>query len=150
MAANRYYNTALHRLLTGDLNLTSDTIKAMLIITGGTFDRDQDFVSDLTPASYEAAGGSYARQTLGTKTFSVDDVNNRGEFSCATITFTAVPAQGGSNIIAVVIYEHVGADAANPLIAWIDDGTGFPLAPNGSDIQVTINAEGLLQLTNPA
>lgn len=143
--ANNWYNIAKGRLLNGDLVLATDTIKALLLKgTSYSFDKDHDYVDHV--ATYEASGGSYTRQTLASKTGTTDNTNDRGEWSCATITFTAVPAQGGDNITAVVVYEHVTNDADSPLIAYFDTGTGFPLTPNGGDITVTINAEGLLQI----
>lgn len=146
--ANAWYNQAKGRLLNGDLILSSDTIKAMLLKgTSYSFDKDHDAPTDLTPASNEVSGGSYARQTLGTKSGTVDDTNDLGYFSCGTITFSAVPAQGGSNVTALVIYEHVTNDTDSRLIAYFDTGTGFPLTPNGGDITVTIAATGLLKIT---
>lgn len=146
--ANAWYNQAKGRLLNGDLVLSTDTIKALLLKgTGYTFDKDHDAPDNLTPASNEVSGGSYARQTLGTKSGTVDDSNDLGYWSCGTITFTAVPAQGGSNVTALVIYEHVTNDTDSRLIAYFDTGTGFPLTPNGGDITVTISASGLLKIT---
>jgi hypothetical protein len=47
----------------------------------------------------------------------------------------------------MVVYRHVDGTAANDLpIAYIDSG-GFPFSGNGGAINVTVNAEGLLQVT---
>lgn len=146
--ANAWYNRGKLIALDSSLNLTSDTIRVLALKgTGYTFDPDHDFVTDLTPGSNEVSGGSYARQDLGTKAVNVDDTNDRAEFTAAATTFSAVPAQGGSNVTALVVFKFVTNDTDSPLIAYIDTGTGFPLTPNGSDITVTWNAEGVLQLT---
>jgi len=146
--ANAWYNQAKGRLLNGDLILSSDTIKAALILTtpSYTFNADDDAPSSWV--SSEAAGGSYARQTLGTKSGTVDDSNDLGYWSCGTITFTAVPVQAGTSTIkALIIYEYVTNDTDSRNIAYFDTGTGFPLTPNGGDITVTIAAGGLLKIT---
>jgi hypothetical protein len=142
--ANRWYNRGLFGLLDRSLDLTASgsTIRALLIKSGGyTFNADDDFVSTVvTPSSNEVSGGSYARQTLGTKADALDDANDRATFGAANTTFTAVPSQGGATIIAVVLYKFVTVDGDSPLLFYIDTGTGFPYTPNGSDIIIQWNA----------
>jgi hypothetical protein len=49
---------------------------------------------------------------------------------------------------ALVLYrKNAGANTTWRLVAYIDTGvTGLPVTPNGSDITITWNASGILQL----
>lgn len=146
---NAWFNTAKHRILSGDLDLAADTIRVMLYDdgTGYTFDVDDIFVVDALPATHEATGGGYARQDIGSPTFAVDLAADRGEYDGADITFPTVPAQGGADITQIIIFEFITDDTASPLLAFIDVATGFPLTPNGGDINVVWDADGILHIT---
>lgn len=92
-----------------------------------------DFVSEL------AAAGLVSRSAaLGTKT------TTDGVFDCADFSFTAVT---GDPCEALLLYRDSGADASSALIALIDVATsGLPVTPNGGNIDVTINASGVLSI----
>ncbi len=73
----------------------------------------------------------------------VDKTNDRAEFDCADITWTAINA--GTAAQATVLKE-ITNDAASKCIANIDSG-GFPVVTNGGDLTIQVNAEGLIQLS---
>ena len=55
-------------------------------------------------------------------------------------TFTGV---SGASIEAIVLYVHTGTDSTSRLIMYQDTGvTGLPLTPDGSDVQITVDAAG--------
>jgi hypothetical protein len=49
----------------------------------------------------------------------------------------------GASIEAIVLYVHTGTDSTSRLIIYQDTGvTGLPLTPDGSDVQITVDAAG--------
>lgn len=112
-------------------------------------DRDNDFVEEgaddaeeheLEGTGYLGGFGNSGRKTLGSKTITVDKTNDRIEFDCADIVWTAIDAGTPSQMI---IITEITNDAASPLISHHD--SGFPVTTNGGDLTVTIDAEGLIQ-----
>ncbi len=144
--ANKWYNRGLYLNLSSSLDLAADTLKVLLLKGSGySFDPDHNFVADLTPASNEVSGGSYARQTLAGKSVTEDDANDRAAFDCSDLTFSAVPAQGGgAQVTALVLFKEVTNDADSPLLAFFDTVTGLPFTPSGSDVVFQVAAAGLL------
>jgi hypothetical protein len=145
--ANFLYNVAKKQLLDGDLDFDAPQDIRVLLLETET-DADPD---DLTVAAVLARAGTteltntgYARQALTGETTSQDDVNDRAEFDAGDATFTAVEA--GNNVVAFLIYKHVTNDADSIPIGLVDTATGLPITPNGSDITIAWNAEGILQL----
>lgn len=140
--ASFMYNRALERILNGDLLVASDTLKAMLVTSGYSANKDDDFVADTTPGSNELSGTGYSRKTLASKTVTRDDTNDRAEFDAADLTWTGINA---GTAAAVIIYEEVTNDADSVLIAYIDSG-GFPVTTNGGDLTVAWNAQGIFYI----
>lgn len=139
------YNRALKQILSGEINLTSDTIKVMLVDSGYTPNADHDFVDNgmndaSDPSFNELSGTGYIRQTLGSKTFQESDANDRGEFDAADVTFEDIDAGTAD---AAILYVEGNDDTDSVLLAYIDDG-GFPRTTNGGDLTIQWNANGIL------
>jgi hypothetical protein len=118
--------------LAGEISWSVATIKIVLG-RGYTFDATDKFVSDLT--SHTAV----ATATLGTKTIT-DGVADAADFSFPTVG-------AGAACPYLIIYQASavtgGADVATSaqrLIAYIDNATGLPVTPNGSDIAVALDS----------
>lgn len=125
--ANALYGLGKEKILSGAINFPSDTIKAALVSTSYTPNLTTDeFYSTISSSVLGTP------QTLGTKTVLL------GVFDAADPTFAAVTA--GSTAKALVIYKDTGVAGTSPLLAYIDTITGFPLATNGGDIQITIDS----------
>jgi hypothetical protein len=122
--ANVLYPKFKEGLLTGSFDLTSDTIKAVLVDAADyTYNSSHQYLSDV------AAGGRVATTSaLGSIT-----VTN-GAFDAADATFTSV---SGDVSEALVLMIDTGSAATSPLIAYIDTATGLPATPNGGNIAVT-------------
>lgn len=119
--ANSFYAKGAEKLLSGAIDLTSNTIKGALVKNTYTQNLSTDeFLSDIASYVLNTA------QTLGSKSVT------GGVFDAADITFTAVTS--GDTTEAVVLYKDTGSSATSPLIAYIDTITGFPMATNGGDI----------------
>jgi hypothetical protein len=113
-------------------NLSSGTVKAALVDTGVyTYNSAHDFLDDVT-------GRVGTDQTLTSKTF----VN--GVFDAANSVF---PSVTGASVEAIIIYVDTGSAATSRLVAYIDTGIGgFPLTPDGNNINVNWDAAGIFTL----
>lgn len=135
-------------LLKGEIDFDApNDIRMLLVMTNTTADTDQDthFIGSIGTLD-EMNGSGYVRKALGGETVSEDAANNRGEFQSTTpVTWTALGA-GTRSIAGAVLFKFVTNDADSVLIAYIDTG-GFPIAANGGDLSIAMNAEGWLQTT---
>jgi hypothetical protein len=125
--ANALYGLGKQKLLTGSINLSSDTIKAALVSTAYAQNLTTDEFWSTVSASLLGTAATLATKTVTLGVFDADDV-----------TYTAVA--GGSTVEAVVIYKDTGLASTSPLIAYIDTISGFPLATNGGNIQLQWDA----------
>lgn len=155
--ANFWYNTGKLRMwagATGEVDLIANaTVKVMALETDSEDDA-HEFIGDVlvagvevTSTGYTAGYGGAGRIALASKALAVDQTNNRAEFDCANVTWSAISRAAAESWVAFLIVKEVTNDAASPVLAHIDTATGIPLIPNGSDITLTIDAEGLLQIT---
>jgi hypothetical protein len=136
---NALYNPYKQSLLAGDANadLDNDTVNdgvyAALVDTGTyTFSATHQFYSQLS-----GIVGTDQRITTPTIT--------NGVFDGTDVTF---PSVTGNTAEAIVLYRrNAGANSTWRLIAFIDTGvTGLPVTPNGGNITVTWNAQGIFAL----
>ncbi|TXH44127.1 MAG: hypothetical protein E6Q97_33240 [Desulfurellales bacterium] len=122
--ASVVYKSAKQKFLSGTLDLTSLTLKAVLIDTADyTFSAAHDFLDDVPSGARVGTP-----QTLASKT--VTD----GVFDAADIAF---PSVTGDQCEAIIIYEDSGSEATSDLICYIDTAaSGLPVTPNGGNINV--------------
>ena len=137
--ASKIYLKGLEQAFLGNLDIANDTIQALLVTDGYTFAQTHNFVSAVV--AHEAAGTS--RQTLGSKTVTIDTANGRIEIDAENPTFPTV--SGSQNISGIVIFKQVTNDADSFLIAF---GDATDLAGNGSGITVPFDADGFVQVSN--
>lgn len=123
--ANQLYPKAKEDFISGNIDLTSDTIKIVLVDTADyTFDSAHEDLADV------AGAGRVATATLGSKTVT------SGVFDAADATFSNVT---GDQAEALIIYKDSGVEATSRLIAYIDTATGLPITPGGGDITVAFS-----------
>lgn len=153
--ANSWYTRGLGAIMAGTVNLDTDTLKVMLVDSGYTFNKDDDFISsgagtpggeEVSGTGYTAGFGGAGRKTIANTTVSFDDTNDRAELDGDDVTWTAINAGTAK---AAIIVKEVTSDADSILIAYIDTATGatFPVTFNGGDYTLAWNAEGILQLS---
>lgn len=153
--ASFVYNRAAKEILDGTIDLATDIIQVMLVTSSYVANRDNDFVDaggandpidhELTGTGYAAGYAGAGRKTLANKVISEDDANDRAEFdNTVDLTWTAIDA--GIAAAAILIKKGAADDTTGKLIAYIDTG-GFPVVTNGGDLNLTFNAEGILQLS---
>ena len=110
----------------GSINWASDTIRARLVASSFTPNKD-----DTVLTGYTAIGTD---QTLATKTKTKDTANDRIVFSAASLLWAAV----ASGIVGwVAIYKFVTNDAGSTPIAVIDVAD---VTANGSDLTLAPDA----------
>jgi hypothetical protein len=134
--ANVIYPKYKEALIDGAANIDLDggTIKAILVdLADYTYSSAHDFLDDVPSGARVATSGA-----LGSKTIT------NGNFDSADFSFTAVTGDQSEGLI---IYRDTGTESTSRLIAFYDTGvTGFPITPNGGDINVTVNASGWFTL----
>jgi len=130
--ADFVYNEGAESLLDGTIDWAADTIKARLIASSATPNKDDD---DLA-TGYTAIGTD---QTLGSKTRTKNDTLDRIVYDAADAVFSAVA--GGSTVGWCIIYKD---DGGNHVPIFALDLTDTPT--NGGDLTVQFNAAGIAYL----
>jgi hypothetical protein len=143
--ANLTMNEGIKCVIDRTIDLAADTIKAMLVSSVYTPNKDDQFI-DTGGASDAVDARIGTDQTLGSKTIAKDTASDFAYLDVADPTWTAVA--GGSTIVGVVIYKDTGTPTTSKILAYIDV-TDTPT--NGGDItlQVATPANGgLLKFQN--
>lgn len=135
--ASLIYNQGKKEILSGEIDLTNDTIRCALVTSSYSPDKDAHHVySDITN---EVSGEGYSGggEVLANKSFDVDDTNDRGEFDADD------PSWNPSTITAraAVIYKDTGTKT---LIAYVDFGQDY--STNNADFTIEWDSEGILYL----
>ena len=144
--ASFVYNIAKFQLMNGDLDLNApDDIRVILLEAASDEDKDDANVGVVLARAGTTELATYTRGALAGETTTQDDANDRAEFDANDIVFTSVVAQNA--IVAYLVYKFITDDAGSIPIMFVDNASGLPLPTNGSNITITWNAEGILQLT---
>ena len=154
--AEFWYNVGKAQMWHGhasEIDIVNDVI-IILALEVDDEDVDHEDVAELlTGAGTEVTSTGYTggfegadRLSLAGRGIAVDQANDRAEFDCSDITWTAISQNGAETWVAFAVADELTNDAGSTLIAHLEP-TGVPLTPNGSDIKITINAEGLLHIT---
>ena len=132
--ASALYDKFKEECLNATNNLTSVTVRAVLIDTGTyTFSAAHEDYADISGVVGSESPAFTTKSVTG------------GVFDADDITFTSV---SGATIEALILFIDTGVAANDRLIAFIDSGdvTGFPLTPSGGDVQIVWNASGIFKL----
>lgn len=114
--ANALYTSAIAKLLAGDIDLVSDTIKAVLVNTAlYTVNlATHDALNDISEGARVATSSALSSKSV-----------TGGVFDAADLSYTAIT---GASVEALVLYVDSGAESTSWLIAYIDTATGLPTA----------------------
>jgi len=157
--ANFLYNTAKMRICagsTGEIDLIANTIKVMALEDDTGETKDDEFIGDIitthgavevTSTGYTGGFGGAGRKTLGTKAWAVNQSTDLAWFDCADVTWTAISRAAAESWVALVLIKEGSDDTDSPVIGHIDTAIGLPLIPNGSNITLTIDVAGIIQIT---
>lgn len=119
--ANAHYRKGAEKILSKQINLLTDTIKAVLV--KNTYPQNlstDEFLTDISAYVLNTAQTMTGTSVTG------------GVFDANDVTFLAVAAGDVSE--GIVVYKDTGVAGTSPLLLYIDTITGFPLTTNGSDI----------------
>ena len=131
--ADFVYNEGAESLLDNSIVWASDTIKARLVASSATPNKDDDYLS----TGYTPIGTDY---TLANKTRTKDDTNDRIVYdNTVDALFSAVAA--GSTVGWCIIYKDDGGNGV-PICAL--DIADTPT--NGGDITIQFHANGIFYL----
>ena len=136
------YNSFKSDTLSANINLSSDTIKVMLLTSSYSPNIDTHAKrSDVT--SFEVSGTGYTAggATLGSKTLTVDTTNDRAVFDAADTTWASSTITAR---YAVLYKSRGGASSADELIAYTDFVTDKSSSAGNFTIQW--GATGILTL----
>lgn len=140
--ANFMYNEAKRALLQGELDLSSDDIRAALVMSNTSCDTEDDvnFVSGFATLD-ECDDTTYTRLSLSNESVSENAANNRAELDADNITF-ANTGDASRDVAGVLIYKHVTNDADSVPIVFIEEVVSL----DGNNVVIEWNADGIVQL----
>jgi hypothetical protein len=122
--SNALYTKAKQALIAGDIDLESDTIKAVFV-DGADYTPNlstHQFLSDIPSGARVAISGALQNKTVTDGVFDADD-----------ITISSV---SGDQFEYIVLFKDTGVEGTSRLLLIIDTATGLPCTPNGSDITI--------------
>jgi hypothetical protein len=141
-----WYTPAKQKLAKGDLDFDTVDLRVKLVMTNTTTDTEQDaanLAAFTTIDEYDGSG--YTAIDLAGISVNEDDANNRSEIDYSDGSFGATVGAGTRNWQALLYYVRVDGTNANDYpVAYIDVTAANG---NGGAVNLTVNAEGLLQIT---
>lgn len=149
--ANIVYTEAKYKLGLGQLDLSSDTLKAILVTAAYNVDPNHKFVDEgtlVSPANFEAAGTGYiggfgktGRREILNKLVVFDSDTSKVRLFGDNLLWTSlnVGVVGG----VIIIREGVSSDSDSLLIGYTNEG-GFPVPTDGGELQIRFHANGIL------
>lgn len=128
--ANLNYNEGILSIINRNIDFAADTIKAMLVSSTYTPNKDDQFI-DAGGASDAVDARIGTDQTLGSKAIAKDTASDFVYLDAADPTWTAVA--GGSTVAGAVVYKDTGTPTTSKSITYLDL---TDTATNGGDITV--------------
>jgi len=127
--ANKWYPKAKEAMMNGDLALDSDDIIAILVDTASySYNDAHEFLSEIPVGERVAISSSLTNKTTTNAVFDSDD-----------LIFASVV---GDPSEALVLVQDSGNPATSRLVMYVDTATGLPVDPDGTNINVQVNASG--------
>lgn len=132
------FNRAIHKIVTGAIDLDTDSFKMLLVTSALTetqkdsFDFRDDITNEVANGNGYTTGGAAVTLTVA----AVDDTNNDVEVTCSAPTWptSTITAAG-----AVIYKSRGGAASADELLCFLDFGGSvtstadtFTVTPSGS------------------
>ncbi|TES90337.1 MAG: hypothetical protein E3J88_04325 [Anaerolineales bacterium] len=134
------YNIGKKEILSGEIDLTNDTIKVALVTSSYSADKDahehfDDITNEVVGTPYVAGGA-----TLANKSFNADNTNDRGEFDADDVTWSVATLTAR----AAIVYKSTGVAATSTLFAYWDFLSDY--STSGEDFTIEWDSEGVLYL----
>lgn len=140
------FNPFNNLLATAGVNLATDSLRALIVMTDGTAlsEPDSEFIDDITTLD-EYDGVNYTRKILANTVLINDYPNKLIRWDFDLITWTTL-GPGTRNGLGMLLFKFVNDDSDSPLIAYIDDAPPFPFTGDNNDKVVEPNADGAMEL----
>jgi len=123
--ANALYGKAKESLLSGEVDLSSDAVKFLMVSSDYVVAVDtHEFVSDIGSGNIVARSGELDNKTV---TLGVFDADNE-----------SVEEYGNSGFEYLILYVDSGSDATSRLLAYIDTADGLPVAATDGVASIAI------------
>jgi hypothetical protein len=137
--ASGVYNQFKTEIMKGTVNVTSDTIKEILLNNSHSFNADHDAYSDISANELATAGGyTQNTKTVGSPTATVDDTDDEGVFDAADTAWTSASFTAYHNV------KYDDTHASNILVCSIDFGGAQTVTSGTFTIQYA--AEGIINI----
>lgn len=138
--ASVWFAKGLQHLLQGDVTggLDAATIKAVALTAGYTMDQTDEVLGDLGTVVATSEALTNSAITIGT--------GNKVLWGADTVSFVSVAA--GTAISQIAYYWESGVAGTKYLLA--KDDLAAPVTPDGSNINVSHDADGIAQIEQPA
>lgn len=143
--ASQVYQSGLAKIVDRTIDYITDVIKCYLVASTYTSDPDHDFIANVTEignvTGYTGGFGGGGRQTLASKTITVDDTNNRVRLTAADASFGALGT--GATIRGYAFAKETTSDAASVVFAFRQLASDTPT--NGSSVTAEIATNDVLR-----
>lgn len=149
--ADFFYLPYLLKRETQSIDLLTDDIRVLLVVSGHTSVDTDEFLGDFATLAesdgtgYTPGPGGTGRKILASKSWVLDVASKQARFTFADPVWAAIGADAGPSI-AMILYKHNSDsdDTLNEAIVHLDQG-GFPVTFTGVDFTLGIPADGLFQ-----
>ena len=123
-----------YQLAKGNIDLSADTLKAILMNTSFVFDKDTHATLASITASQLSTGYGYTQDshTFTTPALAEDDTNDKAAFTCDDLTITASGGDIGPTGAYCIVDTTTSDDT---VICCVDFGTDYTIS-RGSSIQI--------------
>lgn len=136
--ANAIYDKYKEQIMSTatDTNLLTETVKVSLINSDVTnFSSADEFYSDLNSTVGVIATATLANKSVTNGVLNADD-----------IVFPSV-ANTNPESEALLFWIDTGVTTTSRLVCWLDTNiTGFPITPDGSNVDITWSTSGIFKL----
>ena len=124
---NTRYPYGNQQILEGDIHWLTDDLKIVLVGTQSyTYSAIHQSLADISADARVATSGTLENRT---STYGVADADD--------VSFGSVSA--GPRIDAAILYKDTGTESTSTLIAYMPDGVGLPIYPDGSIVRITFD-----------
>lgn len=131
----------VNALATKTVNLSSDSIKVMLVSSSYTPSQAADTYAS-TPQAYEITGTGYTAGGAALTSVTLADSGNVFTLSAANVTWTTATFTAR---YAIIYDAQPGSYATDPLIGYVDFGANQ--SPSGVNFQIAWTGGVVLQVT---
>ncbi len=112
-----FYLHGMEALLSGEIDLVDDTIKAALVDSNYSPDQDNEQYFDEISDEISGTGYTAGGQALRGKTLLKDSTLKRVDFNATHLTWVTATISAAHG---VVLYKDTGTAATSPLLCYLD------------------------------